>query len=332
MGETKNFTIVMYHYVRDLKNSRYPEIKGLDVTLFKEQLAYFKKHYSIIKMEDVIEAAHNGEEIPENALLLTFDDGYKDHFDYVFPILDDNKIQGSFFPPAKAILENKVLDVNKIHYILATEEDKNKIIKDIFDQIDSYRHDYNLASNEELFNKLAIANRFDPKEVIFIKRILQTELMEELRNNISDHLFMKYVGMNEQSISRELYMSLDQIKCLVRHGMHVGSHGYEHYWLNHLTEEKLEEQIQLSIEFLNRVGADTTNWTMCYPYGGYNEATTQILEKKKCKLALTTVVDIADLKKYSKYSLPRLDTNDFPKDGNAEPNSWTKKLHTIGGM
>ena len=30
-------TIIKYHYVRDLKNSRFNEIKGLDVSLFKEQ-------------------------------------------------------------------------------------------------------------------------------------------------------------------------------------------------------------------------------------------------------------------------------------------------------
>ena len=30
-----NLTIVMYHYVRDLKNTRYPGIKGLDIDLFK---------------------------------------------------------------------------------------------------------------------------------------------------------------------------------------------------------------------------------------------------------------------------------------------------------
>ncbi len=34
----KKFSVVMYHYVRDLKNTRYPAIKGLDLQLFKEQL------------------------------------------------------------------------------------------------------------------------------------------------------------------------------------------------------------------------------------------------------------------------------------------------------
>ena len=33
-------TIIMYHYVRDLKHNRYPDIKGLDVKLFKEQIVF----------------------------------------------------------------------------------------------------------------------------------------------------------------------------------------------------------------------------------------------------------------------------------------------------
>ena len=40
----RKVTIIMYHYVRDLKNGRYPKIKGLDILLFKEQIKYLKKH------------------------------------------------------------------------------------------------------------------------------------------------------------------------------------------------------------------------------------------------------------------------------------------------
>ena len=126
-------TIVMYHFVRDLKHSRFPEIKGLSTDKFKEQIDYIKKHYTPIKIEDLIEVRHNGHrDLPRNAILLTFDDGYIDHFNNVFPILDENKIQGSFFPPAKAITQKKVLDVNKIHFVLATVADKGKIIDTIF--------------------------------------------------------------------------------------------------------------------------------------------------------------------------------------------------------
>lgn len=318
-------TIVMYHYVRDLTYSRYPQIKGLDINLFKEQLLHLKKFYNFVKMEEVIEAAWHEKELPNNAVLLTFDDAYKDHYNYVFPILDEMKIQGSFYPPVKAISENTVLDVNKIHFILASEEDKNKVVKDIFSLLDVYRDEYKLEQNDVYFSKLATKTRFDTKEVIFIKRLLQSELDEKLRNSITNNLFEKYIGMDEKCFSRELYMDIDQIKCMVRNGMHLGSHGYNHYWLGTLSKEKQKEQIELSIKFLKNNKVISDDWTMCYPYGSYNTDTMDLLKQHGCKLALTTKVDVADLQRDNRYELPRLDTNDLPKDRNEKPNSWYEK-------
>ena len=126
-----NLTIVMYHYVRDLKNSRYPDIKGLDINLFKEQINYMRKHYHIITMEEVIYSIENQVKIPEKSVLLTFDDAYLDHYTNVFPILDKYKLQGSFYVPSKAITEHTVLDVNKIRFILASTENKSSIVADI---------------------------------------------------------------------------------------------------------------------------------------------------------------------------------------------------------
>ena len=58
-------TIVMYHFVRDLKNSRYPEIKGLDISLFKEQIKYLKKFYNFITMEQDPPLLQNYKALPE---------------------------------------------------------------------------------------------------------------------------------------------------------------------------------------------------------------------------------------------------------------------------
>lgn len=44
--------IVMYHYIRDLEHSRYPNIKGLDYSLFERQLQFFAGHMNVITMQD----------------------------------------------------------------------------------------------------------------------------------------------------------------------------------------------------------------------------------------------------------------------------------------
>ena len=277
MNNNHKVSIITYHYVRDLKFSRYPQIKGLDLAVFKEQIEYFARNYHFITMELLIDAIENSNSLPDNSVLLTFDDAYIDHYLFVFPILNEKGIQGSFFPPVKAITEHTLLDVNKIHFILASETNKSKILSQIFAELAKYRKDFNLNSDQSYFEKLAKSSRFDTAEVIFIKRLLQVELEEPVRKIITNNLFEKFVGISEESFSRELYMDIDQLKCMKRNGMHIGSHGYDHYWFGSLPKEKQANEIVKSLEFLRAIDCDMQNWTMSYPYGNYNSDTIELL-------------------------------------------------------
>ena len=113
-------------------------------------------------------------------------------------------------------------------------------------------------------------------------------------------------------------MNKDQMKCMVRHGMCVGSHGYDHYWLDSLVPEQQAKEVDESLKFLRDIGVDMDSWVMCYPYGACNESLIQIIKERGCKLGLTTRVAEADLSVDNAFLLPRLDTNDFPKDRNAD--------------
>ena len=320
-------SIITYHYVREIRHSRFPDIKGLETEKFREQIAYIKKHYNVISGDELLAAAEANslETLPPSALLLTFDDGYLDHFTQVFPTLSREKVSGCFFPPAKCILENQILDVNKIHFILASVLDKQAIVQFIFQMLDELRGQYEIQSNEYYWTKVAIANRFDSKEVIFIKRILQRELPEVLRQAVIDGLFQKYVTTDEVSFAKELYMSVDQIKCMRDNGMYIGSHGYGHYWLNSIDPSMQKNEVDRALDFLQAFGVDRNSWIMCYPYGAHNDSLLSILSESGCRFGLSLRVGIADLQHDNLLTLPRIDTNDLPRDANAAPNEWTQQ-------
>ena len=61
---------------------------------------------------------------------------------------------------------------------------------------------------------------------------------------------------------------------------------------------------------------------MCYPYGSYNNSTLELLKEFNCQLAFTTQIDVANLNHNDKYELPRLNTNDIPKNEFERPNEW----------
>lgn len=309
----QSLTVVMYHYVRDLKHTRYPRIKGLDTEIFIRQINYLEQNYRLVTMEQVISAYQDNVPLPENAALLTFDDGYADHFTTVFPILKNRGIQGSFFAPVRAVTEHTVLDVNKIHFILASTEDVSKLLKETSRLLDKYRGAYSLDSYENYYTRLAAASRFDPAEVIFLKRLLQVELPLEVRQKITDELFTEIVGIDQGAFSRELYMSLEQMKLMVADGMHIGSHGFDHFWLGSLSKEAQEKEIKKSAEFIDSIGGNPHSRTICYPYGNYNRDTLCLLDKYEFKAGFTTRVAIADIASNPVYELPRIDTNDITK-------------------
>ncbi len=303
--------ISMYHYTRDLVHSRYPKIKGLDKSLFRHQIEFMKNNFNIVTMEQVINAVEGGVKLPEKALLLTFDDGYIDNYTFALPVLEEYRVQGSFFIPGKTFATHQLLDVNKIHYILASA-DIDELVEEVKNEMDYYRgSEYDYPPTDELFNKYAVSNRFDVKETVFVKRMLQTVLPEELRNIISSDLFEKYVGVSEEQLAYELYMTEEQVRTMKRHGMFIGIHGYDHYWLGNLASEQRKQDISMALDTLDEF-IDRKHWVMNYPYGNYNKDVLAYIESQGACVGLTTEVKIAEIGKDPALELPRLDCNDFP--------------------
>ncbi len=305
-------TTVMYHYVRQIKNSNYPNLKGLEFDGFKRQLDFLSSNYEVISADQLIGYV-TGEvnDFPKNACLLTFDDGYKDHIEYVLPELLKRKMNACFFPPVQPIEENTLLDVNSIHFILASATDPTQLFNDLLKEL--RLRGFSETFLNQSIAKLAKPNRYDPAEVIFFKRMLQKELPFELRSEITTILFDKYVGKSEEEFSKELYMTTNEIQNLIQSGMYVGSHTYHHFWLDSVDEVIQEQEIDRSLKFLQKVGTQTEKWIMCYPYGAYNNHTIEILHRKNCAIGFTTKVGKSSLDPKLTFEMNRFDTNDFPQ-------------------
>lgn len=304
-------TIVMYHYVRSIKKSRFNKIKGLELSDFLNQLYYIQKNFTPICSKQVVEALTVGASLPPNAILLTFDDGYIDHYHNVFRYLRDGGVVGCFFPPVKAICDTVVLDVHKIHYLLASTEKKDLIIEKIQNAMAEERSCWNLEPDDFYQKTYRVPNRFDDADVNYIKRMLQVALPLPLRKKILDELFQFYVTVDEHAFSRELYMDEQQLKEMICCGMEVGVHGYNHIWLNQISSKEQEVEIDLSLRFLEHLGMGTSNWIMSYPYGGWNDSLVSLIAQKGCAFGLTADFGVADLKNHNRYLFPRVDANDI---------------------
>ena len=92
--------ILMYHYVSELPPN--PDRYRLDLTVlpenFKAQLQYLAEAgYHTVTLSDLYLHLTQGYPLPEKPIVLTFDDGYRDAYEVVFPLLLDYGFTGTFF-------------------------------------------------------------------------------------------------------------------------------------------------------------------------------------------------------------------------------------------
>ncbi len=106
---------IMYHYVRP-DRADLPYFRHLHVDDFEQQLDYFVEEYGAVTQADFLAALEAGEPAP--GVVLTFDDGLKDHYDYALPRLQARGLWGLFYVPTGVYAAGRLLDVHRVHLLL----------------------------------------------------------------------------------------------------------------------------------------------------------------------------------------------------------------------
>jgi len=118
----------------------------------------------------------------------------------------------------------------------------------------------------------------------------------------------------EEEICKELYLSKSHIHEMIREEMYFGVHGHGHEWLGKMPTKSMQEDINLSLEYLVEDEIiDPDCWVMNYPYGSFSEEVIQCIQSKGCKIGLGVEAREANLNVDRWLTLPRFDTNDYLK-------------------
>ena len=101
---TEHFAVpvLMYHRICDLTASEQRSELMRDLTVspahFEQQVKYLLDNgFTFLLAREVEEAAREHKPLPEKAVVLTMDDGYKDNFDCAFPILQKYNVPATIF-------------------------------------------------------------------------------------------------------------------------------------------------------------------------------------------------------------------------------------------
>jgi peptidoglycan/xylan/chitin deacetylase (PgdA/CDA1 family) len=130
--------ILLYHRVLDLQREKNPySLPGIivSVKMFDEQMKYLSENYNVISLESLVGSLKNNSPFPKKGVVITFDDGWKDNFSFVFPILKKYNLPATIFLTSGYIGTDKTFWPEQVISILKSEKNLKEKLKSLSDEI-----------------------------------------------------------------------------------------------------------------------------------------------------------------------------------------------------
>ena len=296
---------VMYHYVRppapDLPHHPY-----LDLASFRLQLDYFAANFGFVARDAFVSWLDGGK--APAGVLLTFDDGLRDHAEFVLPVLRERRLFGIFYMCSSPLVDERILDVHKVHLALGRLGGKAALA-----WVTSNTPGILPACDDR--EPVQYAAQSSDRATKLLKHAFNWLPPNEERSAALDTL-LDFAFEGQPPLWRDIYCDRSAIKSLLDAGLAVGPHSHSHSVPALLGLEQQSQEVVRSCEVIEDIGG-SRKWGYCYPHG-ISQALTpeceEVVAASGCDLAFAvSPADIVDrLIQTRRFVLPRHTCNAFP--------------------
>lgn len=282
--------ILLYHRVCPKKDDWSLEPSSPDA--FQKQLEHLCRGYEIVSLEKLVQYIQQGKSLPRKAVVITFDDGYKDNYLYAYPILKKYHIPATIFLTTGHIGTGNLFWWDKVAYLILHANTSQISLGEL-----------------GTYSLQAKSNRYHTSYII-CERL--KKLPEERKNSLIENLLSDTNLVIPPDLGRELILSWSEIREMSSDGISFGAHSVNHPILTNMPlEQAILEIIQSRNDIEGRLGQAITIFS--YPDGAFSPELVKFVKESGFTCAVTTASKLIS-PKADPYELSRIRASlDFNK-------------------
>ena len=286
--------VLAYHRV--LESADPPDF-SFDVDLvsasaeaFRRQMMHVRRRFTPMRFDEVMEHLDRGRDLPKDAVLITFDDGYDDNYRIAFPILREFGMSAMFFVSTGHIDSGRPYAFDwLVHMVCISTAGRLQVPELGLDWALGATLTERRAQAAELLHRLKALDA-DAQDAF----ILHLEKLWRIERVIN--------------VPQCRPMNWEQLREMHAAGMEVGSHGVAHCMLAKLPRQRRVAEVEESKRMLEReLGATVT--ALSYPVGGldsYDAETIEAVRSAGYRVACSYIGGVAAALGADMFALPRL--------------------------
>jgi peptidoglycan/xylan/chitin deacetylase (PgdA/CDA1 family) len=299
-GRRSNLLRVLSYHRVDALNGRAdwldPSLINATPADFAQQMQYLARHYRVVSASEVVDILTLAEEIPPYAVLITFDDGYRDFAEQAWPIMREFDLPVTVF------------------IATAYPGDPSRIFW--WDRLyQGLKHTTQAEIVADSVGRLPLSTE---AERAAAWRRLKAHIRAQEHHQAMAFLDQVMAALGVTARRGDALLNWDEIRQLATEGVTFAAHTRTHPILSHLTPEQIHEEVAGSLTDLEcQVGKPLPIFS--YPHGGpdtFDDSVMNVLRELGIVAAFTTVQNTVHIGKHRSLMLHRIgtDSNDsFPE-------------------
>jgi peptidoglycan/xylan/chitin deacetylase (PgdA/CDA1 family) len=267
--------VLMYHGVSEKDLLIWTQVP---LQTFERQMSYIKRHYHTISLSKAVEFIKGQGRIPNNSLVITFDDGFRSNYSLAYPVLKEYGLPATIFLTTSFVDKISAFDgMIRTDYIVGLFR-KSKVWKlDLRDQGFGVIMMWNIRSRINAGYRVSNAlKRIDPRN--------EARIIEIIAQRLGD-------GLDDED--RKIFGSLnwEDVQRMHKEGLVTfGAHTVSHEILSKLSREMMICEVAESKEKIeHETGAPVRHFA--YPNGTASDFNAEIIKtvSEYYDCALTTI-------------------------------------------
>jgi peptidoglycan/xylan/chitin deacetylase (PgdA/CDA1 family) len=309
--------ILLYHRVAELPSD--PQLLCVTPQHFAEHLEILRKYGQPMRLPQLAQSIRNAD-LPQRAVVITFDDGYYDNLYNAKPLLERYDIPATAFVATGYIGHAREFWWDELDRLLLQPRTLPETLR-LSINGNPYQFELSEAAhyNEAVYGRHRswnVLHKHDPTPRQRLYRLLHPllrSLPEAERWRVRDAL-VAWASAEPIGRSTHRALSADEVICLAEGGLiEVGAHTVTHPMLSSLPATGQRAEIQGSKAYLEEIlGRPVTSFA--YPYGARSDYTAQtvtIVREAGFARACSRFTDVV-WRGSDHYQLPRIVVQDWP--------------------
>jgi peptidoglycan/xylan/chitin deacetylase (PgdA/CDA1 family) len=260
----------------------------MGVDHFEKCIRFISSRYEVILLEDIEHAKKNDYRRP--FATLTFDDGYRDNYEYALPILNEYNCKGSFYVVTDCVEKNLPIWIHLVEYCFLNTD------------IKSLNLHYTFLPSPLHINNTPVKGVYRSTYFSRLRRWLNRAPVDQ-KDQVVNYLLGK---INDIEIPK-LMMTWHDLARLRGYGHYIGAHSHTHDGLTLIdSEERLKKEFELPKQLIQEhLGCLPKSFS--YPFGFCNERVKNMARQTGYHLGIAAERhQLYDKNKHDNFEVPRI--------------------------